>query len=92
MGVNGRLDRLEQVLAPGDRRIPFDQRVRARGRRADLRWEWLSDAELDWLYELGVRCHAEFADGWNADGWNLDVLAVAELEELLAISLKLELP
>jgi len=35
---------------------------------------------------VGVRCHAEFAAGWN-----LDVLAVAELEEFRAITLKLEL-
>jgi len=86
MGATGRLDRLEQVRAPGESRIPFDQRVRARGGRADLRWERLSDAELDRLYEVGVRCHAEFAAGWN-----LDVLAVAELEELRAITLKLKL-
>ena len=59
MGVNGRLDRLEQVLAPGDRRIPFDQRVRARGRRADLRWERLSDAELEEFRAITLKLELE---------------------------------
>lgn len=87
MRFAGRLDRLEQSLAPGDRHIPFDARVRARHGRRRVDLSRLSDEDLDWLAEVAERTGAA-----RTNAWDLDALTVEELERMREISVKLDAP